>query len=135
MLKNNHLELHEKNYSLIGRISLQKYPILYQKDKIIKGVHKKHKIKDLFSPDEPKKDNNMEEIFSLFNKYKLRAKGNDNSNKKKKSKLEFQCKLMKNNPKLSYHNRHLYSENKKKKIVVESDIFPMLLNMNILGQD
>ena len=123
MLKNNHLELHEKNYSLIGRISLQKYPILYQKDKIIKGVHKKHKIKDLFAPDEAKKDNNMEEIFSLFNKYKLRAKGNDNSNKKKKSKLEFQCKLMKNNPKLSYHNRHLYSENKKKKIVVESDNF------------
>ena len=55
MSKKYNQELKEQNYSLIGKISLQKYPILLQKDNLIKEVRKKHKIKDLFTPDEPKK--------------------------------------------------------------------------------
>ena len=123
MSKKYNQELKEQNYSLIGKISLQKYPILLQKDNLIKEVRKKHKIKDLFTPDEPKKNDKIEEYYSLFNTYQLRTKNNNNSQKKKKSKIEFACKLMKNNPKLNYHNKHLYSENKRQKLSIEADTF------------
>ena len=123
MSKDIQREIHENNYSLIGRVSLQKYPLLLQKDKIIKGIQRKHKVKDFFSPDEPKKNDKIEEYYSIFNKFKYSVKGDENSPPKKKTKIEFVYKLMRNNPKLSFHNRHLYSETKKKKIVVESDTF------------
>ena len=116
-------ELNEKYYSLIGKISFQKYPILLLKDKIVNGVQKKFKTKDIFTPDEPKTNNKIDEYFTLFSKYQLTAKNYKNSNKKKKSKVELVCKLMKNNPKLVYHNRHLYSENKKKEFTLEIDTF------------
>ena len=116
-------QIYEKNYSLVGRISLQKYPILLQIDKIIKGSQKKHRIKDLFTPDDPKKDDKIDEFDTLFNKYQLTINENKNHHKKKKSKLEFCCKLMKNNPKLLYHNKHCYSGNIKKKLTIESDTF------------
>ena len=67
MSKKYNQELKEQNYSLIGKISLQKYPIILQKDNLIKEVRKKHKIKDLFTPDEPKKNDKIEEYYSLFN--------------------------------------------------------------------
>ena len=115
-------ELKEQNYSFMGKISLQKYPIVLQKDKIIKGIQKKYKAKDLFTPDEPKKKDKIKEYYSLYSNYQITTKGNKNSPKKKKSKIEFVCKLMKDNPKLKYHNRHLYSENKKK-LTIEADTF------------
>ena len=70
---NNDDELYEKNYSLIGKISLQKYPIILQKDSLIKGVPKRQKIKDLFTPDEQKKNDKIEEYYLLFNKYQLKT--------------------------------------------------------------
>ena len=115
-------ELNEKSYSFMGKISLQKYPIILQKDKIIKGTTKKYKTKDLFTPDEPKKNDKIKEYFSLYSNYEITTKGNKNSPKKKKSKVEFVCKLMKDNPKLKYHNRHLYTENKKR-LAIEADTF------------
>ena len=118
----NH-QLYEKNYSLIGRISLQKYPILLQKNKIMKNEYKKHRIKDLFTPDDPKKDDKMEEYDSLFNKYQLTLSGNKTFHKKNKSKVEFRCIIMKNNPKLFYHNKHFYNDENKKKINIGSDTF------------
>lgn len=122
MSKYQNKELDDKTYSLIGKISFQKYPILIQKDKILKGIQKTHKIKDLFTPDEQKKNDKIEEYYTLFRKYQMTTKENRNALKKKKSKIEFVCKLMKNNPKLVYHNRHLYSESRKK-LTIESDNF------------
>ena len=46
----------EKTYSLIGKISLESFPIILQKDRIIKGETKKLKIRDLFHPDQPKEE-------------------------------------------------------------------------------
>lgn len=115
MSKNsNKNKLLNENYSLMGKISIQKYPIIFQKDEMMKGIQKKYKIKDLFTPDEPKKNDKLEEYYTLFNKYQLSSKDNRNSKRKKKSKLEFSCKLMKNNPRLIYHNKHFYNEEKKK---------------------
>ena len=115
MSKNlNKNKLLNENYSLMGKISIQKYPILFQKDEIMKGIQKKYKIRDIFTPDEPKKNDKLEEYYSLFNKYQLSSKDSRNSKKKKKSKLEFSYKLMKNNPRLIYHNKHFYSEEKNK---------------------
>ena len=118
----NH-QLYEKNYSLVGKISLQKYPIILQKNKIMTDSHKKHRIKDLFTPDDPKKDDKMDEYDTLLNKYQLTIHGNKNYNKKKKSKLEFRCIIMKNNPKLIYHNKHLYNGEIKKRINIGADTF------------
>ena len=108
---NKNKQLNE-NYSSVGKISIRKYPIIFQKDEIIKGNQKKYKIKNIFTPDETKKNDKLEEYYTLFNKYQLN-KNNQNSLKKKKSKLEFH-QSMKNNPKLIYHNKHFYSKEKKK---------------------
>ena len=115
MSKNlNKNKLLNENYSLMGKISIQKYPIIFQKDEIMKGIHRKYKIRDIFTPDEPKKNDKLEEYYTLFNKYQISSKDNRNSKKKKKSRVEFGFKLMKNNPRLVYHNKHYYSEEKNK---------------------
>lgn len=113
---NKNKQLNE-NYSSVGKISIRKYPIIFQKDEIIKGNQKKYKIKNIFTPDETKKNDKLEEYYTLFNKYQLN-KNNQNSLKKKKSKLEFH-QSMKNNPKLIYHNKHFYSKEKKKSLTIE----------------
>ena len=76
MQNKNKPRFSEKNYSLIGKISMEKYPIILQKDRILKGETKKFIIKDLFHPDQPK-----EEIKSIddYNKF---ANFNINSEKK-----------------------------------------------------
>ena len=114
----------EKNYSLIGKISLEKYPIILQKDKIIKGVKRKIQIKDLFHPDQPKEEIKTIEDYNTFSNYKLSltgANGIDNYNSKQK--VDFSFKHMSTNPKFFYHNKHLALVDKLKNIVLQVDNF------------
>ena len=113
----------EKNYSVIGKISLQKFPIVLQKDKIIKGLKKRYKIKDLFSPDQPKEEIKVIEDYANFNNFKLSSNKNKLNENKKKSNLYTDNNSIKNNPKFFYYNRHQEFPNKFKKIVIESDNF------------
>ena len=112
----------EKNYSLIGKISLERFPIILQKDKIIKGEKKKFIIRDLFHPDQPKEELKTIEDYNNFTDFKLSVQGKDGiNNYTSKSKVDFFIQDMKTNPKYFYHNKHLSLVDKLKKLVFESD--------------
>ena len=112
----------EKNYSLIGKISLEKFPIILQKDKIIKGEKKKFIIRDLFHPDQPKEEIKTIDDYNKFSDFKLSVKGKNGINDyTSKTKVDFFIKDMKTNPKYFYHNKHLSLTDKLKKLVLESD--------------
>ena len=114
----------EKIYSLIGKISIEKYSIILQKDKIIKGVKKKLKIKDLFYPDQPKEEVKSIEDFNKFNNFKLSVSDNKElGNYAAKHKVDYHFKDMKTNPKFFYHNKHLELIDKLKRLVFEADNF------------
>ena len=108
----------EKNYSLIGKISIEKFPIIHQKDKIIQGIKKRYKIRDLFHPDQPKEEIKYIEDYDKFCNYKLSSK---NKNKINNNKL-----INKDNnhdSKFYYHNKHLSLVDKFKKLVIQADNF------------
>ena len=67
----------DKIYSLTGKISIEKYPIIHQKDKILKGETKTHKIKDLFYPDQPKEEVKSIEDYYVYNNFMLSAPNNN----------------------------------------------------------
>ena len=114
----------EKNYSLIGKISIQKFPIILQKDKIMKGDIKKCKIKDLFYPDQPKEEIKYIEDYNTFTNFKLSLPDkNAKGNYKLKYKVDYSFKDMKENTKFFYHNKHLELVDKLKKILITTDNF------------
>ena len=114
----------EKNYSLTGKISIEQYPIILQKDKILKGETKKHKIKDLFYPDQPKEEIKTIEDFNTFNNFKISLPDNNKTNNKNsKSKVELQFDDMRTNPKFFYHNKHLDLVDKFKRLVIGTENF------------
>ena len=102
------------NLSSVGKYTEQKYPIILEMEKIFKGQTKKCKIKDFFTPDEPKKSDGMEEYTPFFEKFQISTE-NTKTSKAKKSRLEFGFKIQNENPKLFFHNQHYLNENRKKK--------------------
>ena len=114
----------EKTYSLIGKISLESFPIILQKDRIIKGETKKLKIRDLFHPDQPKEEKKTIDDYNTFSNYKVSiSKNNDTGKYSSKPEVDLYFDEMKTNPKFFYHNKHLSLLDKLKKIYFEVDSF------------
>ena len=110
------------NLSSVGKFTEKKYPIILQMEEILKGQTKKCKIRDIFTPDEPKKTDPMDEYKPLIEKYRINTEYPKSFRKKSKSKLEFVFKIQNQNPKLFFHNQHFLNQNKKKeKVIIESD--------------
>ena len=57
------------SYSIAGRESAEKYHIVTHKDEIIQNEHKKLKIRDLFTPDEPEQVETLDDKFDIFKSY------------------------------------------------------------------
>ena len=112
----------EENYSLTGKISIQKYPIIYQKDKILREETKKYKIKDLFYPDQPKEEVKSIEDYNTFDNFMLSIPNNKKvENGKFKHKVAYQYEDISSSPKFFYHNKHLELVNKLKKLTHKID--------------
>ena len=111
----------DKIYSLTGKISVEKYPIIHQKDKILKGETKTHKIKDLFYPDQPKEEVKSIEDYYVYNNFMLSAPNNNkNGNDKFKNNAQLQLENIDSNMKFFYHNKHLNLVNKLKKLKIKT---------------
>ena len=111
----------DKIYSLTGKISIEKYPIIHQKDKILKGETKTHKIKDLFYPDQPKEEVKSIEDYYVYNNFMLSAPNNNkNGNDKFKNNAQLQLENIDSNMKFFYHNKHLNLVNKLKKLKIKT---------------
>ena len=124
MQNKNKPRFSEKNYSLIGKISMEKYPIILQKDRILKGETKKFIIKDLFHPDQPKEEIKSIDDYNKFANFKISIpKKNEIDNYSSKSKVDLYFDEMKANPKFFYHNKHLSLLDKLKKVAFEVDNF------------
>ena len=111
----------DKIYSLTGKISIEKYPIIHQKDKILKGETKTHKIKDLFYPDQPKEEVKSIEDYNTYNNFIQSAPNNNKNGKGKyKNKIQLQFDDIDSNVKFFYHNKHLDLINKLKKLTIKT---------------
>ena len=105
------------SYSLAGKRSAEKYNNIVHKNEILKGETRKIKIRDIFTPDEPKNDI-LEEHMDIFKQYSL-----DNNNvikehkkeMKKKEKNKIKSENEKSNFKYFFHNKHCSSNAKKEK--------------------
>ena len=100
------------SYSIAGRESAEKYHIVTHKDEIIQNEHKKLKIRDLFTPDEPEQVETLDDKFDIFKSYSSEKNNIINQlfspkQVKKKKKIH--------NDKFKYHNIHMKDENRKKK--------------------
>ena len=85
------------SYSLAGKRSAEKYNNIVHKNEILKGETRKIKIRDIFTPDEPKNDI-LEEHMDIFKQYSLDNNNIIKKNKKEKKKKE-QNKLKSQNEK------------------------------------
>ena len=65
----NHAKGWYGSYSKVGRSSAEKYFVITHKDDILNGETKKIKIKDIFSPDEEKEENCIEDNIDVYQIY------------------------------------------------------------------
>lgn len=102
-------------FSVAGKLSAQRYPIISQQNSVLNGKTKKVKVKDIFSPDEEsdKFENSIDEKIDLFN-----SGISTNTNTKFPSPTNLSNKAkpgLKNSKstsalslsKLKYHNKHM----------------------------
>ena len=57
------------SYSTAGRESAEKYHIVIHKKEILQNEHKKLKIRDLFTPDEPEEIQTLDDQFDIYKSY------------------------------------------------------------------
>jgi len=103
------------SYSTAGRESAEKYHIVIHKKEILQNEHKKLKIRDLFTPDEPEEIQTLDDQFDIYKSYSSDKDNqktqflhsNNISKPKKKKKIK--------NDKFTYHNKHINDEKRKKK--------------------
>ena len=113
------------NFSATGKYSCEKYNIIINEKKITENLNKKVKIYDVFTPDEPKTSDIIEEHMDILNKYLEEDKLldyilNSKKNKDKKTKIvDCKEKLNIHSQKYKYHNIHCCSNTKKKKILCD----------------
>lgn len=114
MIENEHKGWYG-SYSLAGKRSAEKYNNIVHKNEILKGESRKIKIRDMFTPDEPKQDILEEhmDVFKMYSfddnllkKHKLAQKKDKDKDKTKNENVTF---------KYFFHNQHCSSANKTKK--------------------
>ena len=106
------------SYSLAGKRSAEKYTNIVHKNEILKGETRKIKIRDMFTPDEPKEDILEEHIDilkmysfddSILKKRKMEQKNKAQNNLKSKNENS--------NFKYFFHNKHCVTKSRKEKRV------------------
>lgn len=114
------------SYSLAGRTSAEKYQMIINKEKILKGnnfnqTRDGFTFKSIFTPDKPLKKECIEDKLDVLRIY---PKKNNVSNVLIKTETEKNNKNKKkqylNNEKYKYHNRHIKEGRKKKEIFYPS---------------
>lgn len=86
------------SYSSAGRNSAEKYHVIVHKEEILANLNKKMIIKDIFSPDENKQDDSIEEHIDIFRFMPT----HQNQIKKQLFKKDKEV----SNDRLHYHNKH-----------------------------
>ena len=121
------------SYSTAGRESAEKYHIVIHKKEILQNEHKKLKIRDLFTPDEPEEIQTLDDQFDIYKSY---------SSDKDNQKTQFLhsnniSKPKKKKKKLKMINLHIIINilmmKKEKKNLLDQYQHHIFLDMNIFG--
>ena len=102
------------SYSLAGKHSAEKYNNIIHKNEILRGETRKVKIRDMFTPDEPKHDI-LEDNPDLFKLYSLDNKILENhkkDQKRKAKKKDLKYEIENSNFKYFFHNKHCSTNSK-----------------------
>ena len=108
------------SYSIAGRTSAEKYQMVINKEKILKGnnfnqMRDGFTFKSIFTPDKPQIKEHIEDKLDVF---KIYTKKNNISNMlietEKENNNKHKIKQYLNNEKYKYHNRHIKEGRKKK---------------------
>ena len=105
------------SFSLAGKHSAEKYNNIVHKDEILKGETRKIKIRDMFTPDEPKQDI-LDEHLDILKMYSLDSKIiKKHKIEQKKIKAQKNLKIQKefDNLKYFFHKQHCLSNERRKK--------------------
>ena len=98
------------SYSIVGKNSAQKYPLVLHKDEILNKEYKKNKNKTIFTPEESidyEDYNNTLEMLKIYNREEKLNNSNDEEN------LNLKKEFL-NQEKYKFHNIHMKKLDKKK---------------------
>ena len=120
------------SYSTAGRESAEKYHIVIHKKEILQNEHKKLKIRDLFTPDEPEEIQTLDDQFDIYKSY-----SSDKDNQKTQFLHSNNISKPKKKKKLKMINLHIIINilmmKKEKKNLLDQYQHHIFLDMNIFG--